>query len=82
MKLEGVPWCAVCGKPVERLDRLDSAYDCRVTFRVVCHGASETIRVDEKELVGVDRVEFGEAFREKLLPASTTEARALGLGAR
>jgi len=64
--LHDVPLCAVCNKPVERVE---SKYDNLLMakhFRVYCHGQMEEAMLTDETILGVDSVRFGEAFIDKL----------------
>jgi hypothetical protein len=64
--LHGVPTCAICNKPVERME---SWYDINCyskRFRVYCHGDMEEAALDDMLICSVDSVRFGQAFIDKL----------------
>ncbi len=61
------PRCARCQRPVEELvaGRNPDPLSSKVTFTLRCHGAEETVELDQRDLVWLDKVELGEAFVEK-----------------
>ena len=64
--LHDVPMCAVCNKPVERIESMyDVAYASR-RFRVYCHGDMEETALDDVVIEDSSSVRFGEAFIDKL----------------
>ena len=66
LALHGLPICAVCNKPVERME---SMYDIRMAakrFRVYCHGDMEEALLNDEIIEDCGSVRFGEAFVDKL----------------
>jgi hypothetical protein len=64
--LHDVPMCAVCNKPVERVESMyDIAYGAK-RFRVYCHGDMEEAMLDDVTIEDCTSVQFGEAFIDKL----------------
>jgi hypothetical protein len=64
--LHDVPLCAVCNKPVERVESMyDIAYGAK-RFRVYCHGDMEEAMLDDVTIEDSDSVRFGQAFIDKL----------------
>ena len=64
--LHDVPMCAVCNKPVERVESMyDIAYGGK-RFRVYCHGDTEEAMLDDIIIEESNSVRFGEAFIDKL----------------
>lgn len=64
--LHDVPMCAVCNKPVERVE---SMYDNTVMakrFSVYCHGDVEEAMLTDEVIHDTDSVRFGQAFIDKL----------------
>ena len=64
--LHDVPMCAVCKKPVERVE---SMYDIALAakrFRVYCHGDVEEAVLHDVTIEDCDSVSFGQAFIDKL----------------
>ena len=64
--LHGVPICAVCNKPVERME---SMYDFNMAakrFRVYCHGQVEDAILNDETIEDCDSVRMGQAFIDKL----------------
>ena len=73
--LHNVPTCAVCNKPVERVESMyDIAYGGK-RFRVYCHGDMEEAMLDDTTIEDANSVRFGEAFIEKL-PQKQLETKA------
>jgi len=72
--LHDVPMCAVCNKPVERMESMyDVAYGAK-RFRVHCHGAMEEAMLDDVLIEDCNSVQFGQAFIDKL-PQKQLEAK-------
>lgn len=64
--LHDVPMCAICNKPVERVESMyDIAWAAR-RFRVYCHGDIEESMLDDVVIEDSDSVRFGQAFIDKL----------------
>jgi len=64
--LHDVPLCAVCNKPVERVESMyDISYGAK-RFRVYCHGEMEEAMLDDTLIEDSDSVRFGQAFIDKL----------------
>ena len=64
--LHNVPMCAVCNKPVEKVESMyDIAYGGK-RFRVYCHGDMEEAMLDDTIIEDVNSVSFGQAFIDKL----------------
>lgn len=64
--LHDVPMCAVCNKPVERVESMyDIAYAAK-RFRVYCHGDTEEAMLDDVTIEDSNSVRFGQAFIDKL----------------
>ncbi|CAB5220477.1 hypothetical protein UFOVP236_75 [uncultured Caudovirales phage] len=64
--LHNVPLCAICNKPVEKVE---SVYDINLMakrFRVYCHGDIEEALLDDALIEDVNSVCFGQAFIDKL----------------
>jgi len=72
--LHNVPICAICNKPVERVESMyDIAYGGK-RFRVFCHGDFEEAMLDDVLIEDNYSVEFGQAFIDKL-PQKQLEAK-------
>ena len=66
--LHDVPMCAVCNKPVERVESMyDIAYAAK-RFRVYCHGDMEEAMLHDVTIEDSNSVRFGQAFIDKLPP--------------
>ena len=66
LALHDVPICAVCNKPVERME---SEYDINASqkrFRVYCHGQTEEAFLNDMDIWNVDSIRMGQAFMDKL----------------
>lgn len=66
LALHGVPTCAVCNKPVERMV---SMYDISMAirrFRVYCHGQTEEAFLNDMDIFGADSIRMGQAFIDTL----------------
>jgi hypothetical protein len=64
--LHDVPMCAVCNKPVEKVESMyDIAYGGK-RFRVYCHGDIEEAMLDDVWIEDNQSVSFGQAFIDKL----------------
>ena len=66
LALHDVPLCAVCNKPVERMD---SEYDINAyqkRFRVYCHGQMEEALLSDMDIWNADSIRMGQAFVDTL----------------
>lgn len=64
--LHDVPMCAVCNKPVDKVESMyDIAYGGK-RFRVYCHGDMEEAMLDDVLIEDNYSVKFGQAFIDKL----------------
>ncbi len=71
----GWPTCAVCGRPVERLARVEDRVRQKLTVVAECHGDVESVDIAEADLVtNAERIKFARAF--------VGAARALPAGAK
>jgi len=64
------PTCAVCNKPVDRLECIDNPRDNEVVYVAYCHGKRKVTRVPMRMLVHAVTVTLGTAFA-KTLPEPT-----------
>ena len=64
--LHNVPMCAVCNKPVERVESMYRIELGAKHFRVYCHGDFEDALLDDVTIEDCDSVRFGTAFIDKL----------------
>jgi hypothetical protein len=62
MKMNTLPFCAKCNKPVDKVTRYDDDYKKQLIFTAYCHGEKEEVRVPFEDLVNTIRFEFGTAF--------------------
>ena len=66
LALHGVPLCAVCNKPVERME---SQYDINLyqkRFLVYCHGQVEEALLSDMDIWNADSIRMGQAFIDTL----------------
>jgi hypothetical protein len=66
LALHGVPLCAVCNKPVERME---SQYDINLyqkRFLVYCHGQVEEALLSDMDIWNADSIRMGQAFVDTL----------------
>ena len=66
LALEGVPLCAVCNKPVERMDSMYDINKNQKQFRVYCHGQIEEAFLNDMDIWNTDSIRMGQAFVDKL----------------
>lgn len=64
--LHDVPMCAVCNKPVERVESMYDIAWAAKRFRVYCHGDMEEAMLDDVLIEDNCSVTFGQAFIDKL----------------
>jgi len=64
--LHDVPMCAVCNKPVERIESMYRDELGAKHFRVYCHGDMEEALLNDVTIEDCDSVRFGQAFIDKL----------------
>lgn len=66
LALQGLPICAVCNKPVEKMESWHDPMSMRKVFRVQCHGQSEMAVLSDEVIMDCDSVRMGQAFIDKL----------------
>ena len=66
LALHGLPICAVCNKPVERMDSMYDINNCQKKFRVYCHGQMEEALLNDMDIWNADSIRMGQAFVDKL----------------
>jgi hypothetical protein len=66
LALHGVPLCAVCNKPVERMDTTYDINNHQKRFRVYCHGQTEEAFLNDMDIWNADSIRMGQAFIDKL----------------
>ena len=66
LALHGVPLCAVCNKPVERMESLYDINKYQKVFRVFCHGQIEEVLLSDMDIWNADSIRKGQAFIDKL----------------
>jgi len=64
--LHEFPICAICNKPVEKVESMYDLILCAKRFRVYCHGDMEEAMLDDTIIEDVNSVSFGQAFIDKL----------------
>jgi hypothetical protein len=64
--LHDVPLCAVCNKPVERMESMYAPEWYGKKFRVYCHGDMEESILSDVLIEDGYSVRFGQAFIDKL----------------
>ena len=64
--LRDLPRCAICNKPVERVESMYDIARGGKRFRVYCHGDVEEAMLDDVLIEDNYSVSFGEAFIDKL----------------
>jgi hypothetical protein len=64
--LHDVPLCAICNKPVERVESMYDPVWAAKRFRVYCHGDMEEAMLDDVTIEDCNSVRFGQAFIDKL----------------
>lgn len=64
--LHDVPLCAICNKPVERVESMYDIAWAAKRFRVYCHGEMEEAMLDDVTIEDFNSVRFGQAFIDKL----------------
>lgn len=67
-KIEGWPMCAICNKPVDKVEAHDSFERHGKLFRVFCHGDVEEQWLTDWQAVVTDQISFGMAFYRQALP--------------
>ena len=66
LALHGLPLCAVCNKPVERMDSEYDINTCQKRFRVYCHGQTEDAFLNDMDIWNADSIRMGQAFIDTL----------------
>jgi hypothetical protein len=64
--LHDVPLCAICNKPVERMESMYDIAWAANRFRVYCHGDMEEAMLNDETIEDSNSVRFGQAFIDKL----------------
>ena len=64
--LHDVPLCAICNKPVERMESMYAPEWYAKKFRVYCHGNMEESMLSDELIEDGYSVRFGQAFIDKL----------------
>ena len=64
--LHDVPMCAICNKPVERIESMYRFELGAKHFRMYCHGDVEEAMLTDEVIHDTDSVRFGQAFIDKL----------------
>ena len=63
----GWPMCAVCCKPVERMERFDCVHMDRYVFRAYCHGKVDEATLDHFTIEDSTSIKFTWAFQRPAL---------------
>lgn len=66
LALHGVPTCAICNKPVERMESMYNPMSCAKMFAVYCHGDKEVVALPDVYIMDCDSIRMGQAFIDKL----------------
>ena len=64
--LHDVPTCAVCNKPVERMESMYDVSWRAKRFRVYCHGQKEEAFLNDIDIWNADSIRMGQAFIDTL----------------
>ena len=67
-----LPECAVCGRPVEALEREYEMHTERIRFIAFCHGQAETAFLTKEQALLMTRFGMGRAFERPALPEQST----------
>jgi len=65
-----VTTCAICNKPVDKMESIWLPTHFGKLFRVSCHGKTEEQFLSDYDLIGSE-VTFGQAFNQPLLEKNT-----------
>ena len=71
MVIDGLPICAVCNKPVERMQVYGEALTDAKMFTAYCHGETERQVLTSFFILNADKITFGRAFERPLLEKNT-----------
>ena len=66
LALHDVPLCAVCNKPVERMESIYDISQYQKRFRVFCHGQMEEAFLSDMDVWNADSIRMIQAFVDKL----------------
>jgi hypothetical protein len=66
----GWPQCAVCRKPVDKVESMDDPLRRSRRFRVSCHGEAEEGELSDLQMLDAVQIEFGLAFERAALEVS------------
>ena len=66
LALYGVPICAMCNKPVERMESEYDINNYQKRFRVYCHGQTEEAFLNDMDIWNADSIRMGQAFIDTL----------------
>ena len=66
LALHDVPLCAVCNKPLERMESEYYINQYQKRFRVYCHGQTEEAFLSDMDIWDADSIRMGQAFVDKL----------------
>ena len=66
LALHDVPLCAICNKPVERMESEYDINQYQKRFRVYCHGQMEEAFLNDMDIWNADSIRMGQAFVDRL----------------
>ena len=66
LALQDVPLCAICNKPVERMESMYEINQYQKRFRVYCHGQMEEAFLSDMDVWNADSIRMIQAFVDKL----------------
>ena len=66
LALHGLPICAVCNTPVERMESMYDINNYQKRFIVYCHGQTEEAFLSDMDIWDADSIRMGQAFIDKL----------------
>ena len=59
--------CAICNKPVDRIERMDDPMTCRLIYRAYCHGQVDEAALTHFMLEDSVSIKFTWAFQRQAL---------------
>ena len=68
-QFHGLPWCAVCQKPVDKLVSWYEPEKRWTMYEVQCHGEYERTPLTQEQFALLDSIRFGAAFTSQNLTA-------------
>jgi hypothetical protein len=67
MRIDGLLICAVCDKPVEKMQVYDEALTDTKVFTAYCHGETERQVLTSFFMLNADKINFVRAFERPVL---------------